>query len=169
MRTFLYLVALLLAVHANAQETAIHGRCVGVTDGDTIKVVIDQDQLLRIRVAWIDAPEMGQAFGQAAKQAMSRLVFGRQVELRPHTWDRYGRLVALVMVDGTDAGLELVKQGLAWAYERYLPEASPDIQDSYRAAHEAAQAHRLGLWQDASPMPPWDFRKVERQQRAQVH
>lgn len=168
METFIYLFALLFAVYADAQATTLRGRCVAVIDGDTVEVVIDQHQLLRIRVAWIDAPEIGQAFGNAAKQAMARLVFGREVELRPHVWDRYGRLVAMVIVDHTDAGLELVKQGLAWAYWRYLPEASADIQDSYRTAHETAQANRLGLWQDASPMAPWNFRKLERQQRASL-
>ena len=45
-----------------------------------------------------------------AKQAMSELVFGKEVELRPHTIDRYGRLVARVLVSGQDAGLELLKQ-----------------------------------------------------------
>ena len=39
----------------------------------------------------LDAPEKGQAFGRRAKQAMSDLVFGRDVELVPHTIDRYGR------------------------------------------------------------------------------
>jgi endonuclease YncB( thermonuclease family) len=53
---------------------------------------------------------MGQAFGQRAKQAMSTLVFGKDVELRFHTVDRYGRLVCMVFVDGTDAGLELIKR-----------------------------------------------------------
>ena len=42
------------------------------------------------------------------------------------------RLVCMVFVDGKDAGLKLLKQGLAWAYEHYLPEATLDIQESYR-------------------------------------
>jgi endonuclease YncB( thermonuclease family) len=62
----------------------------------------------------IDAPEKGQAFGQRAKQAMSELVFGKDVKLRPHTIDRYGRLIARVIVDNQDAGLELLKEGLCW-------------------------------------------------------
>jgi endonuclease YncB( thermonuclease family) len=53
---------LLLAGHALAQDV-IGGRTVAVTDGDTIKVFTVENQLLRIRIAWIDAPEMGQAFG----------------------------------------------------------------------------------------------------------
>jgi nuclease-like protein len=116
--------------------------------------------LLRVRVAWIDAPESSQAFGQRAKQAMSALVFGKDVELRFHTVDRYGRLVCMVFVDGTDAGLELVKAGLAWAYSHYLPEASPEIQQSYMTAETVARSARLGLWQDDNPTPPWEYRKA---------
>jgi endonuclease YncB( thermonuclease family) len=64
---------LLVATSALAQDV-IHGRVVGVTDGDTIKVLAAEKQLLRVRVAWIDAAESSQAFGQRAKQAMSALV-----------------------------------------------------------------------------------------------
>jgi endonuclease YncB( thermonuclease family) len=73
------------------------GRCVSVIHGDTIKVLSPLNQLMRVRIAFIDAAEKGQAFGQRAKQAMSELVFGRDVELRPHSIDRYGRLVARVV------------------------------------------------------------------------
>ena len=160
------LVWLLWAVGAWAQDI-IHGRVVGVTDGDTIKVLTAEKQLLRGRIAFLDTPELGQAFGRRAKQAMSQLVFGKDVELRFHTVDRYGRIVAMVFVDGQDAGLELVKEGLAWAYAKYLPEASLDIQRSYTAAEAAAQAARIGLWADAHPQPPWEFRKIKKEQRAQ--
>ena len=83
---------LFLSLSALAQESVWHGRVVGVTDGDTIRVLTPGNQQNRIRLAFIDAPEKGQAFGQRAKQAMSELVFGKEVELRPHTTDRYGRL-----------------------------------------------------------------------------
>jgi endonuclease YncB( thermonuclease family) len=143
----------------------IHAHCVGVTDGDTIKVLTTEKQLLRIRVAWIDAPEMGQAFGQRAKQSMSALVFGKDVELRPHAIDRYGRMVAMVFVDGRDVGLELIRAGLAWKYDHYLPEASPQIQTQYTAAETAARAARLGLWQEGEPVPPWEWRRAECERR----
>jgi len=58
---------LLLAAQAFAQDV-IRGRCVAVSDGDTIKVLATGRELLRIRVAWIDCPELGQAFGRRAKQ-----------------------------------------------------------------------------------------------------
>jgi endonuclease YncB( thermonuclease family) len=134
------LAFLLLFITAPLQfpETVITARLIGITDGDTVKALAAGNQLLRIRLSWIDAPEKGQPFGQRAKQAMSELVFGREVELRPHSVDRYRRLVAQVLVDDQDAGLELLKQGLCWINERYVSEAPPEIEASYWAAHCAA-------------------------------
>jgi endonuclease YncB( thermonuclease family) len=101
------------------EHVAIHGRITGVVDGDTINVLIQAKQpisvhqQIRVRIAFIDAPEKGQAFGQRAKQAMSELIFGKDAKIRPQAIDRSGRVVARVLVDNQDAGLELLKQGLA--------------------------------------------------------
>jgi micrococcal nuclease len=82
-KTFLALLALLLlATHTLAQDV-ISARCIGVTDGDTLKVLTTDQQLLRIRLAWIDAPKKS--------QAMSELVFGKDVELRVYGLDKHGR------------------------------------------------------------------------------
>jgi endonuclease YncB( thermonuclease family) len=163
---FIALLVLCGALGVLAQDTpqpasysTIHGRITGVVDGDTIHVLIFSRQQIRVRIAFIDAPEKGQAFGQRAKEAMSELVFGKDVELQPHTIDRYGRLVARVLIDGQDAGLELLKEGLCWVYGRYLPEASPDIQTSYQHAQAVAREQKFGLWQGPDPVPPWDWRK----------
>jgi endonuclease YncB( thermonuclease family) len=94
---------------------------------------------------------------------MSELVFSKDVELLPHTIDRYGRLVATVYVDSADAGLELLKQGLCWVYEQYVREAPLKLEAIYRAAQAAAQSDKLGLWQGPDPVPPWKWRKAERE------
>jgi endonuclease YncB( thermonuclease family) len=141
-----------------SEQVSIRGRITGVIDGDTINVLILSKHQIRVRVAFIDAPEKGQAFGQRAKQAMSDLVFGKDVELRPHTIDRYGLLVARVLVDNRDAGLELLKQGLCWVFEHYGDEAPAE----YRNAQASAQSEKLGLWQDPAPVPPWQWREEER-------
>jgi endonuclease YncB( thermonuclease family) len=143
--------------------------CVGISDGDTIRVLTSAKQQVRIRIAFIDAPKKSQAFGQRAKQAMSELVFGKDVELESHTVDRYGRLVAVVYVNGVDAGLELLKQGLAWVYEKYVGEAEPEIQTSYRDAQSVAQSEKLGLWSDPEPVPPWQWRWREKEERAALN
>jgi endonuclease YncB( thermonuclease family) len=48
-----------------------------------------------------------------------------------------------------------------------LPEASLDIQQSCTEAEAAARARAIGLWADADPQPPWEYRKIEKEQRAQ--
>jgi endonuclease YncB( thermonuclease family) len=150
------------------EHVCIHGRITGVVDGDTINVLIQAKQQIRVRLAFIDAPEKGQPFGQRAKQAMSELVFGKDVKLRPHTIDRHGRLVARVLIDNQDAGLELLKHGLCWVYEKYVGEASAEIRTSYHDAQDTAQSGRVGLWQDPEPIPPWEWRKVKHVSRVYV-
>jgi len=145
------------------EHVSIHGRITGIVDGDTINVRILGKQQIRVRIAFVDAPEKGQPFGQRAKAAMSELLFGKDVELQAHTIDRHWLLVARVLVDGQDAGFELLKQGLCWVYERYLPEASPDIQASYQQAQAVAREQKFGLWSDPFPVPPWDWRKGEKE------
>ena len=156
-------LALLLASTALGQEAVIRGKCVGVHDGDSCTLVTSRNSQIRIRSAFLDAPELGQPFGYRAKQAMSALVFGKEIVVHPHTIDRYGRLVAVVYVDGSDAGLQMLQQGLAWCYTRYLPEAAANIQASYRQAQNEARAQRRGLWSDPNPVEPWLHRRAARQ------
>jgi endonuclease YncB( thermonuclease family) len=124
---------------------------VGVTDGDTIKVRCDDEQI-KIRLSEIDAPESKQPWGQRSKQSLSDLCFQKQAEVRPVTTDRYGRTVARVICDGVDANLEQVRAGMAWAYLKYLRD--PDI----LVAEKSARADRAGLWSDVEPVPPWEWR-----------
>jgi endonuclease YncB( thermonuclease family) len=49
------------------EHVAIHGRITGIFDGDTINALILGKQQIRVRPAFVDAPEKGQAFGQRAK------------------------------------------------------------------------------------------------------
>jgi hypothetical protein len=63
---------------------------------------------------------------------MSELAFGKEIELRKNAIDRYGRTVAQVFVDGKDVGLEMLRQGFAWVYDRYITEASTEVQETYR-------------------------------------
>jgi micrococcal nuclease len=145
--------AILLICDLHAQATgSLVGKVVTVNDGDTI-LVLHAGQSERVRLYGIDAPEGGQAFGTRARQFLSELVFGKVVEVEVRDLDRYGRTVGRVLVEGRDAGLELVRVGLAWHYTRYSKAAALAA-----AEREAREAHR-GLWAHASPLAPWDFRR----------
>jgi endonuclease YncB( thermonuclease family) len=127
-----------------------------------IVALVAGNELFRVRLSWIDAPEKSQAFGQRSKQHLSDLVFGREVELHTHGLDRYGR-VAVILVDGIDANLEQVCSGMAWCYTRYLSQAPAEIQASYRQAEAEAWKQQRGLWSERDPIPPWEYRRAARQ------
>lgn len=160
-RLLLALLALLLAVDAWGLQ--ITGRVVGVTDGDTITVIDDQRTQHKIRLAGIDAPEKAQAFGQRSKEYLSSLVFGRQVVVNTEKQDRYKRTVGKVIVDGRDANLAMVVAGMAWHYKKYEGEQSPSDRLLYADAERGARETRRGLWQDAAPTAPWNYRSLAKQ------
>jgi micrococcal nuclease len=165
---FSIFLATRLAIVVLGHELVIQGRVVGVTDGDTLKVLVADQRLLRVRLAFCDAPEKKQPFGSRAKQAISELVFGRDIDLRPHAVDRYGRTVAQVGVGGKDVGLEMVRKGMAWVYELYITEACPEVQETYRKAQEEAKADRQGVWSDPNSIPPWIFRDLAKAHQEQA-
>ena len=143
---------LLLAQPACADFT---GKVVKVADGDTITVLHDSEQI-KIRLAGIDAPEKAQPFGNVAKQYISEMLFGKQVRVVEQGRDRYGRTIGRVYQGELDVSAEQIKQGMAWVYRKYSKEAA-----LYQLEDEAKQ-HRLGLWADAEPTPPWAWRKRAR-------
>ena len=137
--------------------TIFTGEVIGIKDGDTYEILYD-GQPERVRLADVDCPEKSQAFGKNAKQYASNLCFGKTVTVTcAAKRDRYGRLIGTVVTDkGTNVNEALVKAGFAWHYKQYSKsEAIGDFETTARKNH-------LGLWADANPTPPWDYRKSKR-------
>lgn len=153
----LLLAASLLFANVSAADT-LHGRVVGVADGDTVTVLDASNTQTKVRLIGIDAPEKRQAFGSRSKEHLSDLVFNRQVTVEHSKQDKYGRTVGKIFVDGVDANLEQVKVGLAWHYKQYQREQSVEDRTTYAQAEEHAKAAKRGLWVDRDPTPPWDWR-----------
>lgn len=128
---------------------------IAVADGDTLTARCGTPgayQQVKVRLAEIDAPERGQPFGDSSRQHLANLCFHKAAHIRPQTSDRFGRTVARVECEGTDANGEQVRAGMAWAYTRYLTDPSiAQLEEQTRGA-------RAGLWADPSPTPPWDWR-----------
>ena len=145
------------------QADTLRGRVVGVADGDTVTVLDAQKVQHKIRLSGIDAPEKSQAFGQRSKQHLSDLVFGQTVEVGFNKTDRYGRLIGKIVVNGQDANLQQLHAGMAWHYKEYEREQPPEERRRYAQAEVDARERGVGLWKDPNPVPPWEFRRAQRQ------
>lgn len=129
---------------------------IGIADGDTLTARCDAAEgktNITVRVAEIDAPEKGQAWGTRSRQHLAELCHGKAATVRPRTTDRYGRTVARVECDGIDASAEQVRAGMAWVFDRYVTDRS------LYAVQDAARGERRGLWGDAESVAPWEWRK----------
>jgi endonuclease YncB( thermonuclease family) len=146
-----------------SEERVLVGRVVAVTDGDTVTLLVAGHEQHKVRIGGIDAPEKSQPFGQRSRQSLSDLLMDRSVQAQARKRDRYGRWVATVWVDGTDAGLRQIQRGMGWHYKAYEKEQPQAERVAYAEAEDLARARRVGLWADRAPVPPWDYRKARRQ------
>jgi endonuclease YncB( thermonuclease family) len=90
------LLLLLLCSTATQSSTIFTGKVINVADGNTITVLTEGNQSIKVRLARIDCPEGGQAFGDKTKQFLAAKVAGKRVRIAPETTDRYGRTVGMV-------------------------------------------------------------------------
>ncbi len=132
---------------------------VKVSDGDTLKVEGKDGQRYTIRLHAIDAPEKKQAHGKRCKAVLTRLAYQKQAQLEAVDIDRYQRVVAKVVVNDVDIGLEQIRQGCAWHYTRYASQQSQADRTAYAQAETAARQHHVGLWNAARPLAPWEYRR----------
>jgi endonuclease YncB( thermonuclease family) len=168
---YLFTVAYFIALPSYADSFV--GMVIGVSDGDTITVLDSGKQQHKIRLAGIDAPEKGQAFGERAKQHLSLLLYRHDVFIDWNKRDKYRRIVGQVWVAPTDTqcadqncpqtldvSLAQLSAGLAWHYKKYENEQLPIDRSRYAEAEGKAHSMRLGLWADQNPLPPWEWRAL---------
>lgn len=148
---------ILLTFVSNAYAEILVGKVVGVHDGDTLTLLTDENQRVKVRLAEIDAPELGQPYGRQAKKVLSDLVFGKLIRVDSLGTDRYGRVLGRVFVGGlytVNVNEAVVSAGAAWVYRRYSD--NPVL-----LAQEAdAGASGRGLWglPESQQIPPWEWR-----------
>ncbi len=151
MKPVLFLLALLAGLPASARP--LHGVVSHVTDGDTLWVRPAGDRPpVQVRMQGLDAPEICQAFGTQARDALAARVLHRTVRVSTRARDKYQRSVGSVSLEGQDVGAWLVQRGYAWS-TRYRGRSGP-------YAQEEAQARqgRVGLWA-AGAVEPRVFRR----------
>lgn len=128
-------------------------QCARVLDGDTLET----SDKKRVRLWGIDAPEKGQPYADEARARLKTLCEGRKLRLLTKGTDQYDRILAVVYADASNVNMQMVIEGMAWHYAYYAPD-----EKNLEAAQRAAKLSRKGLWQDPSPVNPYEFRKANR-------
>lgn len=130
------------------------GTVTRVSDGDTLWLrPVTGGKPVKVRIDGIDAPEICQAGGRAARKALTARVLGRQLGVRARGQDDYGRTIASLELEGGDVAGWMVSHGHAWSYG-FGREGGP-----YAVQQAQAQAASRGLFADPAALAPRLFRK----------
>lgn len=153
--TIITVLALLFGTIAYccASSDAYLGTCVRVIDGDTVDIADENQNLHRIRIVGLDAPELAQPYGRTAKEALARLILRKELHVLPTGLDKYDRELAVLRIDSVvgqvDVAEMMISNGHAFSYGG----------QHYKAQEYAAERH-LGVWSDARYQErPWLYRR----------
>ena len=113
-----------------------------VSDGDTISVK-KGNEIIRMRLAFIDAPESGQQLGKTAQAYLASLLKG-DLTFTEYGKDRYGRKLVEVYADGVLVNVQMVRSGLAYFYAKYCKKNCN--YNLYKEAQDKAKWERRGVW-----------------------
>jgi len=129
-----------------------------IIDGDTLIAKID-GLATRLRLAEIDAPELDQTWGFTSREFLATFVANRPITIHSLGRDRYNRTLATVFAGNMNINLTMVSTGHAWRY-RYARKTGPIAE-----AEALARAEGRGIWSQAGPVAPWEFRSQPRQEK----
>ncbi|HEX9736116.1 MAG TPA: thermonuclease family protein [Thermoanaerobaculia bacterium] len=131
-----------------------------VIDGDTF-VARRGDRLYLMSLRDIEAPELEQPFGDAARQRLAELVDGRRIVVRPASEESCVFTVHAETADRQDVSERLLTEGFAWA--------TASASEQWRRLEQSTRVQRAGLWQSSAPEPPWEFRRRAGGESGQRH
>lgn len=149
------ILALLLTTYSVLAAESISGRVVNVSDGDTVTILINEAETIKVRLSEIDAPEKNQPWGNKSKQALTALISNQNVTISAHGKDRYGRTLGTIYLNQKNINKLMVQNGEAWAYTKYVSD------QEYFLFQEQAKTQKIGLWSIGldQPTPPWEWRQ----------
>lgn len=153
-----YLLATLLVTALPASADSLDCRVIGIAGGDIFACLTADRERIRVRLAEVDAPEAGQAYGLEAQHALSGFIFGKDVSLAVKGRDRHGRTLARVHAGDTDVNAEMIRAGAAWAEPDYMTDRS------LLALEAVAREFKRGLWAlpKSDRQAPWEWRQRKR-------
>lgn len=147
------LILLFLLISILSFADSVKGTVISVSDGDTFRVMINNKNE-KIRLFGVDAPEHNQEWGKESREALSKLILGKEILLDIKDRDQFGRAVAVLFVENINVNLEMIRTGNAWYYEFFDKNNSEN-----KKAMENAKKKKLGLWSKPNPIRPYEFKK----------
>ena len=158
----IFIVVLAIAVSgflsAEVQASSLFGRVIEVNSGDVI-TVFNLNRPVRVKLLGVDAPEMDQAFGDVARKHLSDLVYDKSVLVHYSGISADGSLVGRVLLNNTDIGAQMIRDGAAWFDFNNFSRLSETDREVYQQSEKAARSERRGLWEAENPTAPWEFVK----------
>ena len=135
------------------------GVIINVVDGDTVHLLNDNEEKLKIRLQYIDAPELDQSYGKESKFVLQQLILNKKVTVIGDKKDKYKRLLGVISLDETDINLEMIKVGAAWHFKKYAKFDQTEYQyQIYDENEHQAKLKKIGLWKE-NAISPWLWRK----------
>jgi len=140
--------------HANEEGVVIN-----VVDGDTVHLLNDNQEKLKVRLHHIDAPELDQSYGKESKFALEQLILNKKVTVFSDKKDKYKRLLGVISLDEVDVNLEMIKAGAAWHFKKYAKfDQAKEQYQIYDENEHQAKLKKIGLWKEKA-ISPWLWRK----------
>lgn len=136
----------------NSFSTTIKGVVSIVMDGDTV-LVETLEGGYQVRLLGVDAPELFQPYGEEAKKFLKDITYNKPVTLELRERKGTSLYTGEVFVEKKNLGSLLLEKGYAW-YN------GGDSKYGFEKMEAKARRRRIGLWRDASPVPPWIYRKL---------
>jgi endonuclease YncB( thermonuclease family) len=139
-----------------ADAASLYGKVVQVDEGDVI-TVHNLNRPIKIQLLGIDAPEKGQPYAEIARQHLSDFVLNKFVVVHYSGLGANNYIIGRVVLDEMDVCAQMIRDGAAWFdLKSRLSDAEREI---YSLSEHAARKEQRGIWQDATPVAPWDFRR----------
>lgn len=157
--TFLLSALLLISSVVPANAVVLRGIVIEVRDGQSV-VVLSGGRKFTVVLKGVDAPELAQDFGEASRQHLAYLVLDKTVEIDFSQLEG-DHVIGKVICNQLDMGLQVVRDGAAWHDKASVKSLSEAEWNVYVAAEQLAREESRGLWQDGTPMPPWEWRRVQ--------
>jgi micrococcal nuclease len=151
-----YLILLLIITITPVYAEQYEATVIKVIDGDTIWIKKDNKHI-KVRLSYIDAPELKQNFGIRSRNFLSNLVLDKMIEVNTSKKDRYNRHLGEIYIHNTKESIfvnaKMIKSGNAWVYKTYTNNPYLKNLEVY------AKMNKKGLWNEQKIIEPWIFRR----------